>query len=496
LDPKAKIFERIAALIAGRQSDPGGAGPIHPIDVLRLAMRQMRQELKSGAASPGPTAAEQLNRKRFARNKTQERFKVLRRRPAPPMPKLLMIAKFRESPILDALLPDRKDRWVRILDRNHRRGAAEVKLEDFSFFTDPDKTMSGLKQIAEIETCEVGSQVHFQDDVCIDIGPYLVLAEAWPALAPVITGGRMMPPVQKVLRAVGLQNRLGFRFDVQDERDVWAFPLQRRRPANTSSSANLNLEPQRRERVADGLCVAIDKWLGMPVISQELSDEGRAWISNIVGELLDNAERHSRPPGKDGEWSIAAFMARRVENGEDVFRCYLGFLSVGSTIAETIATGPARVVAAMKRYCAMHSDCGASADALSTLFALQDAVTRDHNADAGGRGGYGFQEVLDMVSILGHTEKPGREPHVTIISGKACIRLRPPYLKGDRNGVVDGPRVLWCNDQNSSTIRPDADFVFDLEERLAGTIISVAFTLDPDYYNATSDDGGNDDVGN
>ena len=495
---KSKLHERIGALIAKSPAN-GTALPAarDPLDALRVAMGELRRALRRGAASPGDTTAEKLNRRRFARNKVQERFKRLRRKPAGSLPKPLLIAKYRPSPILDGLLPDRARRWIRILDRRPVTPPEEVRLEGFSFFENPDTTFEGLKRIAELEASEVVAHVHFQDDFCIDIGPYLVLAEAWPAMAPVFGSGRMMPPLQKVIRAVGLHRQFGMTLRAAtDEKDIWAYPLQRRRPANSSSSDNLQLEPQRRERVADGLCNAIDSWLDQPKIRQELTLEGRAWIANIVGELLDNAERHSHAPDKDGDWSIAAFMARRTEAGEDVFRCYLGFLSVGSSIAESLQTAAPRVKTDLGRYCAKHSDSGITRETLSTLFALQDGITRDPLADAADRGGYGLQEVLEMVSILGHSTKPGREPRVTIISGTSCIRLRPPYVKGERMGGADSPRVLWCNAENSSNCRPDAEFVYDLRERLAGTVISVAFTLDPDYYDSVSDANGSDHEGN
>ena len=208
-------MSRIAALLRRQwwaSGVPEGMDPHDPDQIMRLTMQDMRRRLRSGAVSPGPTAAERRNRHRFARNKTQERFKVMRRKPAPQMSKALMVAKFKSSPIMDALAPDRARRWVRGLDRVRSVPPAEVKLEDFSFFADPHVTLQGLRKIFELETTELAAQVHFQDDVCVDIGPYMVLAEAWRDMAPVVTGGRMPPPLQKVIQAVGLQRQLRMNF--------------------------------------------------------------------------------------------------------------------------------------------------------------------------------------------------------------------------------------------------------------------------------------------
>jgi two-component sensor histidine kinase len=462
-----------------------------PEDELRLAMREMRAALRRGPGKGGKTTAEKLNRARFAQSHTQKVFKKARRSSRVKLSKPVLLARFQHSPILDALLPQRRKQWVGVLNRVRKTDVAEVRLEDFSFLSDPNRTLESIKLIGQVEGREPVAHLHFQDDYCLDIGPYLVLAEIWPFMAPVFDRGRMMPSLQKVIRAVGIHRQLGMTLKAAvDEKDIYAFPVQRRRPANTSRSENLNLEPQRRERVADGFCDAVDRWLGQPEISQRLSMAGRAWISNIIGELLDNAERHSRPLTKDGDWSLAAFMARRQEpDGENVFRCFLGFLSVGSTIAESLETATDRVKVKLQRYCSMHSGKGTSTETLSTLFALQDGITRDPQADAASRGGYGLQEVLELVDMLGHSEKPGWEPRVTILSGGACIQLRGPYLKGQRMAGPESPRVLWFNPSNASTVAPDRGYVFDLRERFAGTLISVAFTLDPDYYSALAASG-------
>lgn len=488
---KMSLKDRVSALIAG-----GGQGKtlsLHdPEDELRIAMRQVRAALRRGPGKGGKTAAEKLNRPRFAQAQTQKKFRRARNFSRGRLPKKVLLGRYRSSPILDVLIENRARRWVRVLNRQTRRDKAEVRLEDFSFLHEPEATLASIRRVGEAELREASAFLHFDDDYCLDIGAFIVLAEIWSEMMPIFDGGRMMPPLQKVIRAVGLQHRLGMKLRAAtDEIDVWAYPLQRRRPANTSASPKMQLEPQHRERVADGLCDAINKWLNHPQIDQELTTQGRVWITTIVGELLDNAERHSQPQTKDGDWSIAAFMARRMENGEAVFRCHLGFLSVGATMAESLKTAAPRVKAQLSRYCAKHSDCGRSTETLSTLFALQDGITRDADAEAGGRGGYGLQEVLELVSILGHSDKPGRQPKVTILSGSSCIRLMQPYLNGQKMAGPESPRVLWCNPSNSSDVAPDRAYVFDLSERLAGTVISVAFTLDPDYYAATTTPDGN-----
>ena len=452
--------------------------------LLRDLLRQKREMWQSGATDRGGSIAERRNRSRFARRKTQELLRQIRKRPGVLVNKPLLAAPFRSSPLLDGLLQNRRELWRSARTRMRPKVMTEIKLDVFSFLDDPEMTMRALKRIAQSECEDLEALINFPDGFCTDIAPYLVLSELWPTMAPVFRGGHMSVPTQKVIEAVGLRKALDMRLrGVTDLRDIWAFPLQRRRPADTSTSVDRYLEPQSREKVADRFCDAVDVWLGRPEIRRELTPEGRAWITSIIGELLDNAERHARPVTKDGDWSTAAFLARRNEGSETVYRCYMAFLSVGETIGESLRTCAPRVGRELDRYCNMHETLakrGQSRDTLRTLFALQDGVTRDDDD----RGGVGFQEVMQFVNELGGTPKQGHEPRITIVSGSSCITLKPPYILGQRRDDPSDPRVIWFNPENSPTVPPDRAHVFDLSERFGGTIISVAFTLDPDYLNA------------
>jgi len=247
-----------------------------------------------------------------------------------------MVARFRPSPILDALIPDRRQRWKDIMRRPVRRRHPAIALRNFSLLDDPDATLLALRNIGLLEAEELRAFIHFDDHYCLDAGAYLVLAEIWPTMAKVFSGGRMQKAVQKVLNAtrVGQHNQMALRGidnDDLDENgavtDVWAFPLQRRRLAGSSTSNTVHLDPQTREQAADRFCAAVDEWLGVPEIEQELTAAGRGWLAQIIGELLCNAERHSRPGSEDGDWSTTAFMVRRSEDGATTLRCYMAFLT-------------------------------------------------------------------------------------------------------------------------------------------------------------------------
>ena len=387
--------------------------------------------------------------------------------------------------------------------REQRPRPVGLSLTNFSFLTHPDDTLRALREIAQIEASELSAVLNFDDPHCLDAGSFLVLAEIWPKMAPVFVGGRMPRAIQKVLNATGVSrnNRMSMTALARDDgpstvgkfSDVWAFQLQRRRPALSSRSTTQHLDPQAREVATDRFCNAVDEWLGVPEIDQELTTEGRGWLASIIGELLCNAERHSQPNSNDGDWSTTAFMVRRFEDAKPVLRCYIAFLSVGRSFAESLSDAAPDVRAKLSSYVARHAASGASADTLATVFALQDTITCDPAARENRSGGTGLQDVLEFVDELGGRGAASLESRVTIVSGRSCISLTRPYIPGVRRDESK-PRLQWCNATNSSEEPPDPAVAFDLSSHFAGTLVSVAFTLDPEYLagNTESENGSDD----
>jgi hypothetical protein len=467
----------------------------------RLVLRERRARIRRGPYS-GPVGSPQRRAAdRFGRRISREKLKKFRAAGSLQRPRNLrremLLARCTRSPILDGLVPDRKQRWRPMVKRLVRSETPSIRLKNFSFLANAEQTLRNFRAIAELELSEISAHLHFDDEYCLDAGAYLVLAEIWHAVRHSLSGGKMEKPVQKVLAATGVgdHNRMKLMGlgggKEEDTADIWAFPLHRRRPARSSRSPTVHLEPQTREKTADALCEKIDEWLGVPGIEKELTQAGRGWIAQIIGELLCNAERHSQADSVDGDWSTTAFMARREIDGVASLKCHIAFLSVGRSMAESLDDAADDISKAIRDYVKRHRGCGLSRETLATVYALQDTVTRDPAASGEKSGGTGLQDVLDFVIILGGGGREG--PRITVISGSSCLELRHPYVQGFRRGGPQAPRVIWFNPSNSSEYAPDRDFVKDLPDHFAGTLVSVAFTLDPAYLagSTESDDEEN-----
>lgn len=460
---------------------------------IRAYASQMRARLRKQGGDRRQTD-------RFARRKSREALRGLRLERPRHVDKDVLVARYKPSPILDRLLPDRQGQWVEIMRRLQKPRPESLSLDRFSFLTDAETTLKALKAIGDVEARELNAVLNFDDAHCLDAGSFLVLAEIWPKLAPVFTGGRMAQSIQKVLTATGVSRHTRMTMTAVNDKefggkqtDVWAFPLQRRRPALSSTSGTVHLDPQTRERATDRFCDAINEWLGVPEIDQELTQAGRGWLGQIFGELLCNAERHSQPASDDGDWSTTAFMVRRVENGAPVLKCFIAFLSVGRSFAESLLEAAPEIQARLDEYAKLHAGCGRSPETLATVFALQDTITCDPAARKSGTGGTGLQDVLEFVDMLVGNGPAAKDARVTIVSGASCIELTKAYIPGVRR-EEHAPRLQWCNADNTSEAPPDPTVAYDLSEHFAGSLVSVAFTLDPEYLAATveSEDDASD----
>jgi hypothetical protein len=407
------------------------------------------------------------------------------------------------SLILDGLYPERRipGRWKPIVQRERGGKPHQISLKGFSFLENPEATLIALREIAKIESSHISAQLNFDDTACLDVAPFMALMECWPEMVPIFEGGHMDLPMQKVLAATTISDAMGIGLGgVTDFEDVWAFPLTRRRKPGTTRSKKRFVDVPTRDTATSRFCNAMDDWLGRPDIGLELSASGVNKLMSLLGEVLENAERHSDGERRDGAWSVSGFLAKRPKQTQSteglpaeisLYHANIGILSVGDTFSQSLERAHPNQLDNISDYIERVRADGAtqSDDTLRTVCALQDTVTCVKEADEASRGGYGLMDILDFVSALGQSEDAELLPKVTIISGKSCIQLRGDYITGRKNETSEGsPRVQWFNKENSAKVAPDSEHVYDLGVSFPGTVISISFCLDPRYLSRAFSD--------
>lgn len=392
--------------------------------------------------------------------------------------KQAMLARFQECDILDGFVPNRKKTWLKLSKRKH---GVSVALEEFSFIDNPIATFQMLQKVAAAECNAVGFRINFRDRHVKDIGPYLLLGAMRERMAPVIAGGEVTPAVAKVLESVNLSEFLRMkRLGRWHPDDVWPLTLRRRRRAGTSSSKHIASQPTTLEIAADQTVAQVNTWLAQIDPAEELTTFGAGKIKGMIGEILNNAERHGRLGG-DGDWITAGFMAKREVTVGGARRhlhiCHMSLMNPGRPISETIAGGPSDIRGQIQRYQEKHRKSGLSDEALATVFALQDGISRVDQGDGHPTGGTGMMDIVEFANEVGKIPTPEMQPKVAILSGRAYIRFDAQYNRGQPVGP-NNRRLQWFNAENDVIDPPDKEFVMDLPYSFPGTMITLRFVLD------------------
>lgn len=338
-----------------------------------------------------------------------------------------------------------------------------------------------FRQMA-MDECECkSSEVNFSDESVMDIGPYLVWGLMREEMLPFMRGGGLTMEVKSVIAAVGMDRFMQMEFGRQDlSTDILPFKLQRRMGPRASAAPESALHADARGKVADDLVATVNRWLGKMQPARQLSAAGVRMLLNVIGEVLDNAERHSEPSlgQKRGNWAIAGFMIRREKQGQPpLFACHLGIVSIGASIAESLATAPDPGIGdQVRQYQDMHRNCGRSGDTLATVIAMQDGVSRVTQGPDQPAGGVGFMDMVDYTAQIGSLTD--HAPHrIAVISGRSCLLFHGPYGRPVQAGPDGRRRLLFFNENNSILEPPALAHVFDLPERFPGTIIALRFAL-------------------
>lgn len=455
---------------------------------LQGQLRKFERNIQGSHSITDNNVADKFNKKRHSSKLRRSILKEFSR----PLPRNLSVKQLllsqRDSALLDGLCENRSEKWLSILEREPR---GEVQVENFSFLDFPIETMQTLQKIVDGDNRFADVKVNFKDPTCLDIGSMLVFEEMWRKLSPVFTGGLINDNTSRVIELLGLRKQMGWKPLVfsEDSDPVAPFIFRRQeRPDNAERS--MGIEPSRSLLVAYDLVNFIDLTL-KNVCSAKLSKDGRASFLSLVGEVLDNAGTHATED-KRGGFTISGFVVKRTDGDGEVFRFHLGFLSMGNSISKSLENPPPQIKPNMDHYIRLHLGVnGLTEENLRTVYAIRDGITRLHEKidviDGKSLGGTGLADILDFFSKLSLIARTDKKPQLAIVSGNTYISVKEPYSqarrqRGDSEDVPDQTvkRELWFNEKNTPDEPPDVEHVIALPCSLAGTLVTLAFDIDPD----------------
>lgn len=297
------------------------------------------------------------------------------------------------------------------------------------------------------------------------------LAYAASADLRVNLGGRYPSneEAREIVEATGLPARFGL---TRAKSNFKLFPVVR-----GGSHRSVRHTGKTLERAAADLANYLERCFGS--VGYALETQAKNWLGRLLGEVLGNVEDHSS--GQD--WWILAYMRR--PKSKPYGDCHICIFNFGPTIAETLRQMPdSELRQDLVALVARHSSRGFfssltgrwSEDALWTLYALQEGVTR-HYGDPTKHHGTGTAEMIEAFHELGGTVG-GEQPRMCLVSGDTHILFDGRHrLHVPEGADPDGNRQITFNDAKSLEFPPDEGTIRRLSRKFPGNLISLRFYM-------------------
>ena len=355
----------------------------------------------------------------------------------------------------------------------------------FSFFDDPVETVRFINRLAASVAENRSREVFIDQSECekLDIAAEAVCSVlAREAREKQNVRFQAAPPaddeVKTISFAVGMPRLLGLKPANQEEHIRFGLVRGRKRRESAYRTSM-------REDVTTKLTEYIDGCLrhyGNPLSLRQAS-----YLARLVGEVIGNAEDHSRRR----DWWVGGYM-RMGEHGYG--DCHITLFNFGRPIAESLKTLPENSV--------LYEDIHELVDKhrkrrfflpdvwqdddLWTLYALQGRVSRKNDSPLRvGDQGQGTADMIEFFQKLGQSGKSKVPPRMCVVSGNTCIHFDGKYQL-QRQTPASGltRRIIAFNSANDLAERPDERYVKHMKERFPGTLITMHFFLDREHLDA------------
>lgn len=351
----------------------------------------------------------------------------------------------------------------------------------FSFIENPEDTMRILERLAQCSCDNRVVEIEISHSRCRTID---YCAEAVAAALAVGArekhrkGFRGQLPQDRDLRrmviAAGMPRSLGL--DAPTPRDFIVYPVKHGRRERSSYTT-------RAEKATQELVDYIDKCL--ITLGFTLSTSARRRYSNLVSEVITNAEAHSNRP----DWWVGAYykIGKPGEGNGAWGECHITIFCFGESLADSLRRLSSESILrkAIERRVEHHARMGFSRrwteDDLWTLFAIQRGVSRRNDGEKE-VDDYG-QGTADLISAFHALAGSRTPPKMCLVSGNTHILFDGKHrIKTNASGR---DRIAF-NKDNSLSRRPESRYVRHIKRRFPGTLVSLRFALDQEHLNAIS----------
>lgn len=223
-------------------------------------------------------------------------------------------------------------------------------------------------------------------------------------------------------------------------------------------------------------------------VNKDLSQRDLENLSNIISEILINAEEHSTVGTR---FSIGYFQENKKDGKHSgIFR--LVIMNFGKTIYEKFADPDCenqRIVKVMRNLSSDYTkkkfffQKEFEEETLWTLYALQEGVTSVSPEKYPLRGNGSIQFIKSFFNLKGEEKSNEYKSRMTILSGNTSITFDGTYKIVDKINENGKYSYMTFNESGNIEDKPDKEFVKYVKNYFPGTVISARIWLDEEKLN-------------
>lgn len=291
--------------------------------------------------------------------------------------------------------------------------------------------------------------------------------------------------INRLIKSIGLVRELAnkkYRFRKSlDEEKISLFrcdSLIHEKP-NVKKAMELDRKNRATSRLTTHLTNSIDS------IDKALKEDSISFLTEYVGELIDNAEEHS---GKN-IWRSYGYLDS-IKNSGGMLKSEIVVLNYGKNIYDTFIEqqNSAKVWEVIDLYLNGLNETREN-KLLVTVAALRKFVSsKKEQSNSRGRGTWSVIETFYKISKAWQAELGGNQcdyvPEMVIVSGSVAIRFTPELVINSFESIKDSTAktasmkyFVAFNKKNDPTKMPDKSFVYSLKYAFPGTIVSIKFPV-------------------
>lgn len=423
--------------------------------------------------------AEKLIRKRrFLINKTK---KIIKKRHKKNRKK--KTKKVTNSIYINRSYNDKNSKIIKVLEHSNfykkvrrKKGDKELKINIpriFSFINNPDETILTLKKIYYAGTNSHISSIYFNYSQCEELG----------LCASLVTDLIILSLPRYKTKKIHLHGSTPNSIDARKLFNITGLPKHLGiHDASTPDSEILDiLSNIESGEMAEQVVNFYQKCLNTQ--GYELTMLGKNAFSSMIGEVINNSEQYS---GENGTWHALGYFDKP-EVGEDYGKCRLVLMNFGNSIYESLKE--ADTTEYTKNQLKNHTKKNYNfldqftytEEILWTLYSLQQNISKKRKDINDDRGNGTIKLIKSFMDIGANIDN--KKSLMSITSGKCQILFDGTYKLEKKVNKDKKYYQIAFNDSNNLNNKPDKRFVYNLQNKFPGTIISMEFYLDRKFFN-------------